>query len=466
MTTPFPSASDAVLLRETWLAASPVERQELCTLDGDDELLHLKIEEALLKVELGKAYDGAAKRSDALAAEMRKHGLDQLEWKMQRPRSARLSLKFCTGPLNCDLLISRAHNDFDAFMLSSTTRWKKGEEASRTWEELRKDLYALLFIQAIKRCRLRRSGELVLLLHAIEALDEMPTVRLWPSRKSLAAMRTIWSALAPEARVEACCIRGAARWAVRSCEMLAGTCMTKLCLRTGVLRGGTLESAEFKRLRLDGLEGAGCQNQHMTVQMTLEFASWTGALDHIVKHAVKTRPDKETIASIASMASHSSVSVAQTDLSPELRVGWKHVARLTFSLMLNAFEHYLETRQSLEAEALQARECEAARLRQKAEARKHSKRMKHEAAKIARTAKTRTQLKTTPMKESSDCDASEEVSGIRVNIDREMKTALPEISWDYDVAKDIHVVRTFIDFDTYDVTEEAHRLRRCKSAPF
>jgi hypothetical protein len=471
MTDSFPLDCDAVLLRETWLAASPAERQELCALDGDDELLRLKIEEALLKVEFGKAHECAAKRSEALAAEMRKQGLDQLEWKMQRPRSARMSLKFCTGPLNCDLIVSRAHGDFEAFVLSMKNRWTKGEEPTRSWEDLRRDLFTLMFTQAIKRCQKRRSGDLVLLLHAIESLEAMPAVRLWPSRRNLVAMRTVWFALKPEERIDACSIRKDARWAVRACEMMAGSCMTKQCLSTGMLRGGALESAEFKRLRLDGLDGAGCQNKHPSIRMTLEFASWAGAFDHILKHAVKTRPDKETIASIAGMASHSSVSVAKTDLE-ELQVGWKHVARLAFTLMLVAFELYMEFRQSLEAEVLQAREREAARLRQKVEARKNSKRKKHEAARAER-AKTATaaddtmaDMKTALSERSQEgAEEGSEIHGV-ANGGAEIRPALPEVSWVCDVSKDVHVIRTFIDVDTYNVTEEACRLRRCKSAPF
>lgn len=446
MSQPFPLDCDAALLRETWLAATPAERQELCIVDGDNELLHLKVEEALLKVELSKAYDSAAKRKDALAAEMRKHGLDQVEWTMQRPRSACMSLKFCNGPLNCDLIISRAHRDFEAFLVSSTTRWHSRDATeTRTWEDLRKDLYTLIFVQAIGRCRRRRNGDLILLLHAVETLEASSTVRLWPSRRNLAAMRTVWTALTPEERIEACAVRSAARWVVRACEMMAGTCMTKVCLRTGVLRGGDLESAEYKRLRLNGVEGAACQSKHEAVQLTLEFASWAGALDHILKHAVKTSPDKETVTTIAALASQAAISVAQTDLSTELQIGWKHVARLTFTLILAAFEIYMDKRQSIEAEALQAREVEAARLRQKAEARKNARRKKLEAAKAAKVATASAALERAAMRKG-------------------IKTALPDIDWECDAY--VHIIRTFIDTDDYDVSEEAHKLRRCHSAPF
>ena len=452
----FPLECDAVLLRDTWLAASPAERQELCSLQDDDEVLQLKIKEALLKAKLGKAYEGAAERSVTLAAEMRKQGLDQVEWRMQRPRTTRLSLQFCTRPLNCDLIIARTHGNFDAFMQSKTRRTKE-EDDTMTWEDLRKDLYTLFFIHAIRRCRMQRKEELLFFLCTVEVLEETSAVRLWPPRESLAAMRSLWCVLEPQKRIEACAVRGTACWAIRSFEMMAGSCMTKQCIRTGVLHSGALETAEFERLRLNGVEGAGCQQKNATVQLTLEFASWKGSLDHILNHAAKTRPDKDTIMRMAEVASQASVSVAQTDLL-HLQVGWKHVARLTFTLMLVSLQVYLDLRVSLEANLRQEKERKAARMRQKAKARKNSK---QEAAKSARTVMTEANANVT----------SAEVSGER-GVSVEVLAPVPrgaaslDVCWEQDVFYDVNVIRTFIEVDAYDLAEEARRLRRCESSPF
>lgn len=447
LASPFPMDCDAALVRETWLAASPEERQALCRLEGDGELLLLKVEEALLKSELGKAHDSAAKRRAALADAARKHGLDQVEWTMQRPRSARMSLKFCTGPLSCDLIIAWAHRDFEEFMQSSFTRGCERVGAARTWEALRKDLFTFMFLQTVERCRKRRNGDLELLLRVVETLDapaatstsSAAALRLWPSRKTLAAMRATWAALKPSERAEACCIHGSDRWLVRACEMMAGSCMTKACLKSGVLRKGALESAEYARLRLDDLVGAGCQEKQTAIRLSADFTNWPGALEHILKHAAKSPADKETLASVAALASEAYVSVAQTDLPASHQVGWAHVARLAFTLTLAAFEGYLEARQTMEAAALEAKETEVARALQKAAARKNAKQKKVAAARAAK-AKARTRA--------------------------EVKKTLTEIGWTCDASKDVHVIRTFIDVDDYDVADAAKQLRRCASAHF
>jgi hypothetical protein len=304
---------------------------------------------------------------------------------------------------------------------------------------------------------MQRKEELLLFLSAVEVLEETSAVRLWPSRRSLAAMRSLWCALEPQKRIEACTLRGTACWAIRSFEMMAGSCMTKQCIRTGMLRGGALETAEFERLRLNDVEGAGCQRKDATVQLTLEFASWKASLDHILSHAVKTRPDKDTIMRMVEVASQASVSVAQTDLL-DLQVGWKHVARLTFTLMLVSFEVYLDLSVSLEQNLQQEKERKAARMQQKATARKNSK---QEAAKRTRTVRTEADANVT----------SAEVGGER-GVSVEILAPVPQgatsldVHWGQDVFHDVNVIRTFIEVDAYDLNAEARRLRRCESSPF
>jgi hypothetical protein len=401
--------------------------------------MYFKVAEAFLKNKTSNLYESASERAAAIALETRKCGSTHILWETSRPRSAKMDLDFCSDPKNVDFIFSKSARDFDSFFRAvgvSQSGLPRGgaEEASTTWEGFRKDFFAVMLSQLIVRCRKKRDGDLLLLLKAVETVADLPSVRLWPSKKRLAELRKAWSALSPKERRSACKVEGASCWLVRATEMLAGSCMTKACLKSGLFQRGSLDSAEYERLKLGSFEGSSCHDKVELLQITEEFASSTGALDHVLKHAAKKLGDRDTIVSIASVASEASVSVAQTDLHVDLGVGWKHVARLTCTLVLASFERFFEERQKKEDELLQAMEMEAVRLRERETARRSSRREKRRLA------------------------------SIQAPKERHLhEVTVPEMLWERHL---YNVVRTFVDVEDESLSIDTKKLRRCTSSFF
>ena len=437
MTAPWPLECDLQLCRETWNSSISEERQRLCEISGDDVVMYFKVAEAFLKNKTSNLYELASERTAAIALETRKCGLTHVLWETARPRSARMDLDFCADPKAVDFIFSKSARDFDSFFRAigvSQSGIPRGgtEEASTTWEGFRKDFFAVMLSQLIVRCRKKRERDLLLLLTAVETVADLPAMRLWPSKKRLLELRKLWSALSPKERVSACKVEGASCWLVRATEMLAGSCMTKACLKSGLFRRGSLDSAEYERLKVGFFEGSGCHDKVELLQMTEDFASSTGALEHLLKHAVKKSGDRDAIVSIALVASQASVSVAQTDLPVDLSVGWKHVARVTCTLTLASLERFFDARQRREAQLLQDMEMEALRLREKETARRSSRREKRR------------------------------IASNHVPLERHLsKVMVPEILWERHI---YNVVRTFVDVEDESPSIAVKKFRRCTSS--
>jgi len=401
--------------------------------------MYFKVAEIFLKNKTSKLFEYALERASAISMETVKCGLTHVLWDTTRPRSAMMDLDFCADPKSIDFILSNSSRDFDSFLRAvgaaqSVMPRGGAEEVSTTWEGFRNEFYAVMLSQLIVRCRKKRDGDLLLLLKAMEIVTELPAVRVWPCKKRLSELRKAWSAMSPTERVSACKVEGAACWLVRAAEMLAGSNMTKACLKSGLFQRGSLDSAEYERLKLGSFEGTGCHDKGEVVRITEEFASWPGALDHLLKHSVKKSGDRDTIVSVALVASEASVSVAQTDLPVDLGDSWRHVARLTCTLVLASFERFWEERQNREAQLLQVMEMEAARLREKDAARKNSRREKRRAA--AR-------------------------HGSAERLPQEMGR-VPEIIWDRHL---YNVVKTFVEVEDQEHSSvDAKKLRRCASS--
>jgi hypothetical protein len=403
--------------------------------------MYFKVSEIFLKSKTCNLYEIASERISAISLESMKCGLTHVSWETARPRSARMDLDFCADPKAIDFIFAKSARDFDSFCRAigvSQSRIPGGgtEEASTTWEGFRRDFFSVMLFQLITRCRKKRDGDLLLLLKAVETVADLPSMRLWPSKKRLLELRKQWSALSPKERVSACKVEGASCWLVRATGMLAATCMTKVCLKSGLFQRGSLDSAEYERLKLGSFEGSGCHDKVELLQMTEEFASSTGALDHLLKHAVKKLGDRDAIVSIALVASQASVSVAQTDLPVDLSIGWEHVARVTCTLSLASLERFFDARQRREAQLLQAMEMEALRLREKETARKSSRREKRRLA-------------------SSHVPTERHLSEVTV------PEIIPEIIWERHI---YNVVRTFVDVEDESPFVDMKKLRKCTSS--
>lgn len=438
MTAPWPLDCDLQLCRETWNSSTSEERQRLCEISGDDVVMYFKVAEAFLKNKTCNLYEIASERIAAIAWESRKCGLMHVLWETARPRSAMMDLDFCADPKSVDFIFAKSARNFDSFFRAIGVSQRGiprcgSEEASTTWEGFRKDFFAVMLSQLIVRCRKKRDGDLLLLLKAVETVADLPATRLWPSKKRLLELRKLWSALSPKERVSACKVEGASCWLVRATEMLADSCMTKACLKSGLFQRGSLDSAEYERLKLGSFEGSGCHDKVELLQMTEDFASSTGALEHLLKHAVKMSGDRDAIVSIALVASQASVSVAQTDLPVDLSVGWKHVARVTCTLTLASLERFFDAWQRREAQRLQTMEMEALRLREKETARKSSRREKRRLA---------------SSHVATECHLSE--------------ATVPKILWERHL---YNVVRTFVDVeDESSSSVDMKKLRKCTSS--
>ena len=443
---PWPLDCDLHLCQETWKLSTSKERQELSTVRGDEVVLYFKVAEAFLKSKTANLYKLPSERAAAILFAQRKSKMQHVIWDMTRPRSTMLSIDFCDTSVAFDTVFAKSSLDFESFFRTlgacrSGAPKGRAEEVCTTWEGFSRDFFAVMLSQMIGKCRKKRDGDLLLLLEAVLLVEVMPTLRLWPAKKNLVDLRKAWSSLNPTERIAACKIVGPSCWLVRASEMLAGTCMTKACLKSGIFQSGALSSSEYEKLKLRGLEGSGCHEESDFIQLTEEFAASSSSLEHILKHAVKTTGDKETLVSIASVASEASMAVAQTDLPLPLEVTWIHVARVTFTLVLEAFEKSCQLQQEKERQHMQVREMEAARNREKQAARKTSRRNKQGSIPKAQV----------------NSPTEWTTSSNYMPADR----ALPEILW---VRYHYSVVRTFVDVEVPSSFQNNLKLRRCTSS--
>jgi len=435
----WPMQCDLRLCEDAWRQASVAERRELTSVQEDDVVLYFKIASAQLTNKTLNAYECKGERIAALHAA--RLGSDFLEvcWKMTSPLSAFMSDVFCENVDSFRTIRARVAETFDDFLCALGTS-KSGCPSAldgtrcSTWQSLSTDFFTLMFFQMTLKCRRRRDGDMLLLQRAV-LTQESSSVRLWPSKKAAQDLRTKWSSLSPEGRRSACSLSGPPVWLVRSTKMFVGSSMTNVCLRSGIMGARSLPSSEYDKLRLDALEGLDLLGSE-EMYLSHSFVATAGSLEHMIFLSVRTPAERDELLSIASMACAVLPSVAQTELNDPPDVSWKNMARVAFTLFLNAFVHFCDLQKDRERLEALAKEIEEAKAAEKRAARKASRQKKKTAAvKAAATDRRVLTTKTKP---------------------------LPELRWE---RLSYRIVQTFIDVEV-DREECEVQLRRCSSACF
>jgi hypothetical protein len=430
---------DLHLCEDTWWRASVEERRELASVQEDDVVLYFKIASAQLAIRTVNAIECKGERTAALHAARLGSGFLEVCWKMSRPRSAYMSDHFCENADSFRTIRARVTETFGDFLhalAASKSGCPSALDGARcsTWQSLSTDFFTLMLFHMTLKCRTRRDGDLLLLQRAV-LTQESSSVRLWPSKKAAQDLRTKWRSLSPEGRRGACSLSGPPVWLVRSTKMFVGSSMTKACMRCGIMGARSLPSSEYDKLRLDAIEGLdlhGSEEMHLSHS----FAATAGSLEHMILLSVRTPAERDELLSIASMASAVSPSVAQTDLNDPPDVSWKNMARVAFTLFLDAFVHFCDLQKDRERLETLAKEIEEAKAAEKRAARKASRQKKKTAAvKAAATDRRVLTTKTKP---------------------------LPELRWE---RLSFRVVQTFIEVEV-DRGECEVQLRRCSSACF
>jgi hypothetical protein len=321
-----------------WKASTPAQRQELTSVEGDDVVLYLRIVDAMLAQGAQQACDrdDAAGRAAAVAAARASCGLEGgVEYSMQRPRSATLSLDFCARDGSFERLLARSVRSREEYgrvlRATSSGRAPRLEEISGSWDEHARDVCTLALAAFVRRSA-GRDEELLARLCPTLARPAPCARPTRPSPRGFGELKQLWDELSIPERAGLAALSGGMVFYAQACDLAVALQVLRHCACSGEEATVNEVLARGRRaVRLDciggGDEGA---------VLSEAFVADPGCLEHLQRHAVRRAEEKDRIVQLAAGATAQTVLAAQASMSGPWSFNWEDAARAVFTLMLEA----------------------------------------------------------------------------------------------------------------------------------
>lgn len=382
---PWPSPLEMERCRLVWQVSTPSQRQALTRVEGLGSVLYLRMAAAMLFLKARSTLEGW---EEALTSARASCGLSGMNFTTLPPR-AELGLGFCGPEASLDRILERSARDRDHadVILRRVSRGGSDlEDGASTWEELARDYFTLALAALLANVAvdpLLASQ----LCWALSRPERPSALRSWPSQKSMASLRKTWEVLSVRDRVELTSVEPGTLWFSQACDLSVTVRFARQCIRSGLGDHTELVASGRRAMGLDHVVGT-----EDRMHLAEAFVCDPACLDHLFKLSIRQADVKDRLVKVASAATAQSILVARELPEDRVEFAWEDLAKVIFTLILDAM---LRRCEELLSRSLLAEE--AARLT-KAKKNKAKKTGRRRAAEEARSVPARGEEASTPSK--------------------------------------------------------------------